>query len=44
MIDIIYPINKYGANFIDLGWLRSFGSHAMVLAAIIMGTDKFGIK
>jgi hypothetical protein len=44
MIDIIYPINKFGANFINLGWLRSFGSHAMVLAAIIMGTNKFGIK
>jgi hypothetical protein len=42
MIDIIWPLS------LDLKppflfWLKSFGSHAMVLAAILMGTSKFGI-
>jgi len=44
MIDIIWPISDDSIKFPSLSWLRSFGSHAMVLAAIIMGTDKFGIK
>ncbi|GBU27563.1 hypothetical protein R84B8_01097 [Treponema sp. R8-4-B8] len=42
MIDIIYPLNHKGAS-IDLEWLRRFGSHAMVLAGIVLGTKKFGI-
>ncbi|MCL1958058.1 MAG: hypothetical protein FWF68_00505 [Spirochaetes bacterium] len=41
MIDIVYPINNKGTNFTD--WLRSFGSHVMVLSGIIFGTKKFGI-
>ncbi|MDR2597719.1 MAG: hypothetical protein LBC76_10435 [Treponema sp.] len=41
MIDIVYPINNKGIDFI--AWLRSFGSHVMVLAGIILGTRKFGI-
>jgi hypothetical protein len=41
MIDIVYPINHKGTNFID--WLRSFGSHVMVLSGIILGTKRFGI-
>jgi len=40
MIDIVYPINNKGINFID--WLRSFGSHVMVLSGIILGTKRFG--
>ena len=40
MIDIVYPLNHKGTNFID--WLRSFGSHLMVLAGIILATERFG--
>ena len=40
MIDIVYPINHKGGNFVD--WLRNFGSHLMVLAAIILSTERFG--
>ena len=39
MIDIVYPINK-GANFVD--WLRSLGSHLMVLGGITLATERFG--
>ena len=42
MVDIIFPIGS-GTNFISLEWLRVLGSHTMVLAAIILGTNKFGI-
>jgi len=42
MVDIIFPIGS-GNRFISLAWLRTLGSHAMVLAAIILGTNKFGI-
>jgi len=41
MIDVVYPINKSrGVNFVD--WMRSFGSHLMVLAGIILSTERFG--
>ena len=40
MIDIVYPMNHKGTNFVD--WLRSFGSHVMVLAGIILATSRFG--
>ena len=40
MIDIVYPINHKGTNFVD--WLRSLGSHLMVLAGIALATEKFG--
>jgi hypothetical protein len=40
MIDFVYPLNHKGTNFID--WLRSFGSHVMVLAGIILATERFG--
>ena len=40
MIDIVYPINHKGSNFVD--WLRSFGSHLMVLAGIMLATERFG--
>jgi len=40
MIDIVYPINHKGTNFAD--WLRSFGSHVMVLAGIILASERFG--
>jgi len=39
MMDIVYPINK-GANFLD--WLRSIGSHLMVLGGIMLATERFG--
>jgi hypothetical protein len=42
MVDIIFPIGS-GKNFISLEWLRTLGSHTMVLAAITLGTSKFGI-
>jgi hypothetical protein len=42
MIDIIYPLSSdFKPPF--LPWLRSLGAHAMVLAAILMGTSKFGV-
>ena len=40
MIDVVYPINHKGANFVD--WLRSLGSHLMVLSGIILATERFG--
>ena len=41
MIDIIYPINhSRGYNFVE--WLRNLGAHLMVLAGIIMATERFG--
>jgi hypothetical protein len=40
MIDIVYPLNHKGTNFVD--WLRSFGSHLMALAGIILATERFG--
>ena len=39
MIDIVYALNK-GVNFVD--WLRSLGSHLMVLAGIVLATERFG--
>jgi len=39
MIDIVYPLSK-GSNFVD--WLRSLGSHLMVLGAILLATERFG--
>jgi len=44
MIDIIWPISDDSIKFPSLSWLRTLGSHAMVLAAIILGTNKFGFK
>jgi uncharacterized membrane protein YoaK (UPF0700 family) len=40
LIDVIYPFNHRGANFID--WLRSLGSHLMVLGGIALATEHFG--
>ena len=40
MIDVVYPLNNKGANFID--WLRSIGSHLMVLGALLLATERFG--
>ena len=41
MIDIVYPLNSSrNTNFVD--WLRNFGSHLMVLAGIILTTERFG--
>jgi hypothetical protein len=40
MIDIVYPLNHKGTNFVD--WLRIFGSHIMALAGIILATEHFG--
>jgi len=37
-IDIIHPLNSSGINFVD--WLRGFGSHLMVLAAIAMTSER----
>jgi len=43
MIDIIHPLNsKQSVKFVD--WMRSFGSHLMVLAGIILATNRFGSK
>jgi len=42
MIDIIYPLSS-DLKPPFLHWLRIFGSHVMVLAAILMGTGKFGV-
>jgi len=42
MIDVIYPLSSdHKPPF--LPWLQQIGSHAMVLAAILMGTSKFGV-
>jgi hypothetical protein len=40
MIDIAYPLNHKGTPFIN--WLRSIGSHVMVLAGILLATERFG--
>ena len=41
MIDIVHPLNQSrGVNFVD--WLRTLGSHLMVLAGIAMATERFG--
>ena len=40
MIDIVYPINHKGNNFVD--WMRNFASHLMVLAGITLATERFG--
>lgn len=40
LIDIYYPLNKKGGNFVD--WLRTFGSHLMVLGGITAATERFG--
>jgi len=40
MIDIVYPLNGKGTNFVD--WMRSFASHLMVLAGITLSTERFG--
>jgi len=40
MIDVVYPLNGKGTNFVD--WLRSFGSHLMALGGILLATERFG--
>ena len=41
MIDVVYPLNhQRNANFVD--WLRSIGSHLMVLGGIMLATERFG--
>ena len=41
LIDIIHPLNsRKGFNFVD--WLRTFGTHLMVLAGILLATERFG--
>jgi len=40
LIDIYYPLNKKGGNFVD--WLRNFGAHLMVLGGILTSTERFG--
>ena len=40
MIDIVHPLNSKGTVFVD--WLRSIGSHLMVLGAILLATERFG--
>ena len=41
MIDVVHPLNsKLKTNFVD--WLRNFGAHLMVLAGIILATERFG--
>jgi hypothetical protein len=42
MIDIV-PLLSKKVEF-NLLWLKVFGSHAMVLAGISLGTERFGIK
>lgn len=39
LFDVIYPI-KEKVNFIV--WMKGFGAHLMVFAAIILATDRFG--
>ena len=41
MIDIVNPINNKGTFNMD--WLRSIGSHAIVLSGILLATDRFGL-
>ena len=40
MIDIVSPLGGKGTNFVD--WLRSLGSHVMVLGGILLATERFG--
>ena len=40
MIDVVYPLNGKGTNFVD--WLRSLGSHLMALGGILLTTERFG--
>jgi len=41
MIDVVTPLNsKRDVNFVE--WMRNFGAHLMVLAAIILSTERFG--
>ena len=41
MVDIITPLNsKRDVKFVD--WARSFGTHLMALAGIILATSRFG--
>jgi hypothetical protein len=40
MIDIVYPLNQRGINFID--WLGTIASHVIVLAGITLATERFG--
>jgi len=40
MIDIVYPLNGKGTNFVD--WLRSLGAHVMALGGILLATERFG--
>ena len=40
MIDIVYPLNHRGSNFVE--WLRVLGAHLMVLAGIALATERFG--
>jgi len=40
MIDIVAPLSNKGTNFVD--WLRSLGSHLMVLGGILLATERFG--
>ena len=41
MIDVVYPIkDSKSCNFVD--WLRTFGSHAMVLGGILLASERFG--
>jgi len=39
MVDVAYPL-RHGTNFVD--WMRSFGSHLMVLGGITILTRRLG--
>ena len=41
MIDIVYPLDK-NSKVVFVDWLRSIGSHIMVLGAILLATERFG--
>jgi hypothetical protein len=40
MVDVIYPLNNRGTNFVD--WLRGIASHLIVLGGITLATERFG--
>ena len=40
MIDVVYPLNGKGSNFVD--WLRNLGAHLMALGGIMLATERFG--
>ena len=40
MLDVVRPINASNVNFVD--WLRGFSSHVLVLAGILLATERFG--